>query len=231
MSNFYLFWFVSKPILIVTMKKTNIILLDDHEIFLKGLEKLLTNQATLNLAAIFTEGKKLLDTLPDLSADLLILDLQVQDISAEDLLLSIKKIRQEIPILYLTMFRGSRIRHRIEKMGANGYILKDASVNRLLEAIKVVSEGGQYYYEDSVEEEKNTVTFPKNKIHELLSKRETEILKLVCAEYSSAEIGEKLFLSTGTVDTHRRNILVKLGVNNTVGMVKFAIQNFLLTDE
>jgi DNA-binding CsgD family transcriptional regulator len=63
-----------------------------------------------------------------------------------------------------------------------------------------------------------------------LSPREYEILQLICRELSSAEIGEKLFLSTGTVDTHRRNILVKLGVNNTVGLVKFAIQNGLLNE-
>lgn len=217
------------------MEKIRIVLLDDHEIFLKGLEKLLSNLPELYLVEVFSEGKKLLANLQNLQVDLLILDLQLPDISAEDLLLDIRKIKPQTPILYLTMMRGTRIRHRIEKMGANGYILKDASVERLLQAIRMVAAGEEYFYEDDegadIDDEKNTVTFPKNRVHEMLSKREIEILKLVCAEYSSSEIGEKLFLSTGTVDTHRRNILVKLGVNNTVGLVKFAIQNSLLDEE
>lgn len=215
------------------MKKTNIVLLDDHEIFLKGLENLLGNQGSLNLVGVFTEGHELLKTIQDLAIDLFLLDLQLADMTAEHLITSIKVIKPCTPILYLTMLRGVRIKRRIEKLGANGYILKDASVKKLLEAIEVVSDGKDYYYdEESDEEEKvNTVTFPENKIHKMLSKRELEVLRLVCAEYSSAEIGEKLFLSTGTVDTHRRNILIKLGVNNTVGLVKFAIQNSLLDDE
>lgn len=214
------------------MHKTRIVILDDHEIFLKGLEKLLSNQPSLQLVATFQDGRSLLEALPSLQADILILDLQVPDISAEDLFQKIKGVNAQIPILYLTMMRGSRIQHRIEKMGANGYILKDASVEDLLKAIETVSSGKTYFLEDSEskEDEKNTVTFAQNKVHELLSKREIEILKLVCAEYSSAEIGEKLFLSTGTVDTHRRNILVKLGVNNTVGLVKFALQNGLIDE-
>lgn len=214
------------------MHKTRIVILDDHEIFLKGLEKLLSNQPSLQLVATFQDGQSLLSALPSLEADILILDLQVPDISAEDLFQKIKGINAQIPILYLTMMRGSRIQHRIEKMGANGYILKDASVEDLLKAIETVSSGKTYFLEDSEskEDEKNTVTFAQSKVHELLSKREIEILKLVCAEYSSAEIGEKLFLSTGTVDTHRRNILVKLGVNNTVGLVKFALQNGLIDE-
>jgi two-component system, NarL family, response regulator NreC len=209
-----------------------VVLLDDHEIFLKGLEKLLGQQPILRLEASFSTGKMLIETLPQLQADVLLLDLQVPDITAEELLAQIKKIYPKVPVLYLTMMRGSRIMHRIEKLGASGYILKDASVAQLLTAIKCVAAGNTYFLEESPpkDEERNTVTQPSLRVVELLSKREIEILNLVCQEYSSAEIGEKLFLSTGTVDTHRRNILVKLGVNNTVGLVKFAIQNGLLNE-
>lgn len=209
-----------------------VVLLDDHEIFLKGLEKLLSQQPVLRLVASFSTGKMLIETLPQLQADVLLLDLQVPDITAEELLAQIKKIYPKVPVLYLTMMRGSRIMHRIEKLGASGYILKDASVAQLLTAIQCVAAGDTYFLEESLskDEEKNTVTQPSIRVAESLSKREIEILNLVCQEYSSAEIGEKLFLSTGTVDTHRRNILVKLGVNNTVGLVKFAIQNGLLNE-
>jgi len=133
------------------------------------------------------------------------------------------------------MMRGYRLLHRLEKHNIQGYVLKDTPVEELLAAIKAVSLGKKYFGDSITEPDRklvgNTVTMPVNKIVGMLSSREHEVLTLVCQELSSAEIGEKLFLSTGTVDTHRRNILVKLGVNNTVGLVKFALQNGLLDED
>lgn len=208
---------------------------DDHEIFLRGLEKLLAAASDLEVAASFVDGQSLLKSLPNLSIDVLLLDIQLPDFHPEELLIEIRKLRPELPILYLTMFRGTRILRRLEKHQIQGYILKDAAIEELKQAIERVAGGQSYFspeiYLDEAGPEPNTVTTPQNKLAELLSPREYEILKMVCQEYSSAEIGEKLFLSKGTVDTHRRNILVKLGVNNTVGMVKFALQNGILHEE
>ena len=75
---------------------------------------------------------------------------------------------------------------------------------------------------------RNTITIDDKQINEILSKREVEILKLICKEFSNAEIAEKLFLSISTVETHRKNLIAKLGVNNTVGLVKFALKNNLI---
>lgn len=210
-------------------------IIDDHEIFLKGLEKLLAASSDLEVAASFGDGQSLLNQLPELDIDVLLLDIQLPDFHPEELLIEIRKLRPEIPILYLTMFRGTRILRKLEKHQIQGYILKDAAIEELKQAIELVA-GGEHYFSPEVYLDEsgpgvNTVTTPGNKLAELLSPREYEILKLVCQEYSSAEIGERLFLSTGTVDTHRRNILVKLGVNNTVGMVKFALQNGILDEE
>ncbi|KPM47388.1 response regulator transcription factor [Jiulongibacter sediminis] len=208
---------------------------DDHEIFLRGLEKLLAAASDLEVAGSFVDGHSLLRSLPDLSIDVLLLDIQLPDFHPEELLMEIRKLRSELPILYLTMFRGTRILRRLEKHQIQGYILKDAAIEELKQAIERVARGESYFspeiYLEEVGPGPNTVTTPQNKLPELLSPREYEILKMVCQEYSSSEIGEKLFLSKGTVDTHRRNILVKLGVNNTVGMVKFALQNGILHEE
>jgi DNA-binding NarL/FixJ family response regulator len=152
----------------------------------------------------------------------------------DELISRIREINPGLPVLYLTMYRGTRLLHKLEKHGIQGYILKDAAIEELKKAILTVASGKVYFSSEIVSEgksiERNTVTTPDNKLKELLSPREYEIVKLVCKEYSSAEIGEKLFLSTGTVDTHRRNILVKLGVSNTVGLVKFALQNGILDE-
>lgn len=209
-----------------------IAIIDDHELFLKGLENLLKQNEEFTVDTTFYNGTDLLQALPNLSVDLLLLDVQLQDISPKKLLQNIRQLRPNLPILYLTMLRGSRLIRQLEKETIQGYILKDIEYDKLVEAIKTVSNGGTYfsnevyYTERSVQT--NTVTHPKNQLQELLSKREYEVLELICQEMSNAEIAKKLFLSVGTVDTHRKNIIVKLGVNNTVGMVKFAIQNGIL---
>ncbi|MEZ4901144.1 MAG: response regulator transcription factor [Spirosomataceae bacterium] len=210
-------------------------LIDDHEIFLKGLQKLLSETSGLTIVGTYGSGKALLNALTSLEVDLLMLDIQLPDIEPEKLIEKIRTSRPNVMVLYLTMMRGYRLLHRLEKHNIQGYVLKDAPVEALLEAIRAVSSGKKYFDDGITENDKtlvgNTATTPTNKLVAMLSSREYEVLQLVCQELSSAEIGEKLFLSTATVDTHRRNILVKLGVNNTVGLVKFAIQNGLLNEK
>ncbi len=216
-------------------KVTRIAIVEDHEIFMKGLEKLLCTRPDVFIAGTYPGGLSFLKALPTLNLDLLLLDVQLPDTSPEELLKNIRQIRPRLPVLYLTLFRGSRLLHRLQKLGVQRYILKDAPIEELHLAIRTVAAGREYFNSETAPEEKsnerNTVTTPGNKLRELLSPREYEILKLVCEELSSAEIGERLFLSTGTVDTHRRNTLVKLGVSNTVGLVKFALQNGILDED
>jgi len=78
------------------------------------------------------------------------------------------------------------------------------------------------------EDFRSTITIDDKQIDEILSRRELEVLKLICREYSNAEIAAKLFLSVSTVETHRKNLIAKLGVNNTVGLVKFALKHRLI---
>ena len=167
------------------------------------------------------------------SVDVLVLDVQLPEISAEELL---QKIKDDFPnqkIIYLTLLRGTRMIQKLQKFGIQGYVLKNAPTEELLNGIKAVADGQTYFskeidYMNNDDDLKNTLTFPDNKVEDILSPREIEILKLVCEEMSSSEIAAKLFLSVSTVDTHRKNILIKLGVNNTVGLVKYALKHQLL---
>ncbi|MFN8431593.1 MAG: response regulator transcription factor [Spirosomataceae bacterium] len=211
--------------------KTKIFVLDDHEIFLNGLVKLLED--TFDVRGSFTCSEDLLRALNTETVEVLVLDVQLPEISAEELL---QKIRTDFPsqkIIYLTLLRGTRMIQKLQKFGIQGYVLKNAPTEELLKGIKSVA-GGQTYFSkeiDSINNDddlKNTLTFPNNKVEDILSPREVEILKLVCEEMSSSEIAAKLFLSVSTVDTHRKNILIKLGVSNTVGLVKYALKHQLL---
>lgn len=215
------------------MKTIKIILVDDQELLLKGMAAILNAQPDFEVVESVSNETRLIEIInSDERIDVLILDVNLNDNDPEILLQIIRSIRPQLPILYLTIMRGIRMFHRLEKYGIQGYILKDIAYNQLFEAIRVVNENGTYFSEDislNFEKdqsitEKSFVSVQKN----ILSPRELEILQLVCKEYSSADVAKRLFISTKTVDTHRQNLMIKLGVNNTVGLVKYAIKNNLI---
>lgn len=204
-----------------------IAIVDDHEIFLKGLEGLLNSM--FNITRTFIDADSFLTTLPELEIDALLLDVELPNTNPVSLLKEIRKVHPELPILYLTLMRGNRYFNRLQPYGIQGYVLKDSSVETLTTAIKSVA-NGQTFFSDrySSEKEQNSVTIPKNRMVSLLSKRELEVMKLVAQELSSSQIAERLFVSVSTVDSHRKNIMIKLGVDNIVGLVKIAVENGLI---
>jgi len=206
---------------------------DDHEMYLEGLSLLLQKQSTLEVIGTSTSAARLLKSLPDLSPDdVLLLDVNLPDMEEEDLVRQIRALRPKQKIIYLTLIRGTRYVHKLLKYQVQGYILKNASVDELLNAINTVGNGGTYFSKEidilSNSDFRNTLTVEDKQVTEILSKREVEVLKLVCKEFSNVEIAQKLFLSISTVETHRKNLIAKLGVQNTVGLVKFAIRNNLI---
>ena len=167
-----------------------------------------------------------------LDTDILLLDVYLPDMPEEEIVQQIRSVYPDLRIVYLTLLRGTRYVHKLAKYNIQGYILKNASLDELLSAIRSVHEGGRYFSKDihigdRDEDFRNTITIEDRQIDEILSRRELEVLRLICKEYSNAEIAEKLFLSVSTVETHRKNLIAKLGVNNTVGLVKFALRNNL----
>jgi two-component system, NarL family, response regulator NreC len=209
-----------------------VIICDDHEMYLQG-TKLLLQQNHIATVATASTGSGLLQVLEKSSCDILLLDVHLPDYKAADLLAAIRKQYPAQKIIYLTMMRGSRNVHRLKDHEIQGYLLKNAPVKELLFAIDKVNGGGTYFSnEASVINDENDyrkqISVDESKTNEILTKREIEILKMICAEMTNAEIAAKLFLSTGTVDTHRKNIINKLGVKNTVGLVRYALKNQLL---
>lgn len=212
-----------------------ICLVDDHELLVRGLGQIISLQNDFEVVNVCMSGQETLAFLKtNPCIDLLLLDVNLPDMEPEELLAKIREIAPNLPIMYLTILRGLRIFHRLEKYTFQGYLLKDTSYETLFEAIRTVAGGGVYFSKDI------QLNFAKDQsIHEksyvnkeagiVLSKREKEILQLICQEYSSAQIADRLFISISTVDTHRQNIMIKLGVSNTVGLVKYAFANNLLS--
>lgn len=206
---------------------------DDHELYLEGLCLLLEKQDDITVIGSSLTAQELLVNLTILDIDVLLLDVHLPDIEEEELLQEIRRLKPNTKVLYLTMMRGTRYVHKLMKYGVQGYLLKSAGIDELLMAIKAVASGATYYSKEinitgMDGDFRSTITIDDKHINEILSKREIEILKFICKEYSNAAIAEKLFLSVSTVETHRKNLIAKLGVNNTVGLVKFAIKNNLI---
>ncbi len=211
-----------------------LITVDDHDIYLKGLNMLLEAEPDLAVLASATNGAELQALLPQMQPQVLLLDMQLPDMEPEDLLKATRKSYPKLPILYHTLMRGTRFLQRLKQHEVQGYILKNAPFTQLKEAIAKVAEGSTWYSPEldkgspSDDNYKSTLTVPDEKPESILSKREIEILQYVCKEYSSADIAAQLFLSVSTVNTHRKNIMAKLGVHNTVGLVKYALKAGLL---
>ncbi|MEO5996631.1 MAG: response regulator transcription factor [Chitinophagaceae bacterium] len=205
---------------------------EDQEMYLEGLALLLNKQDTLHVGGTSRNGTDLLSHLPSTEIDVLLLDVHLPDINEESLIKTIRELQPDLKIIYLTMMRGTRNVHKLLKYNIQGYILKNAPLHELLNAIHLVFNGGTYFTREvDIRKENdfmNDISLENKSIEEILSKREIEILILVCKEYSNTQIAEKLFLSVSTVETHRKNLIARLGVNNTVGLVKYALRNNLI---
>ncbi len=209
-----------------------VFIVEDHEMYLEGLALLLKKQNDINVMGTASTGGMLLRQLPSLNADILLLDVHLPDIGEEELLMEIRTNQPNQKVIYLTLMRGTRYIHKLIRHNIQGYILKNAPVEELMNAIREVDRGGTYFSKEidilSENDFRATLTLEEKKAGDILSKREMEILTLICKEFSNGEIAEKLFLSVSTIETHRKNIISKLGVNNTVGLVRFALKNKLI---
>jgi DNA-binding NarL/FixJ family response regulator len=212
------------------MKKISIIICDDHQILVQGLKSLLKDHEEIEVIATANNGEELLQILKTKTPEIILLDIEMPLMDGLETLKHIKKINPFIKVLFLTIHSDKSTIQKIMNHGAQGYILKSAGKNELLEAIRK-AKNGQIYMSDKatqilIEKEKLEALSEnsENKI-EKLTQREIEILKLITEGYSNTEIGSMLYISPRTVDTHRTNIMKKLNVKNIAGLIKYAIQN------
>ena len=197
--------------------------------YLEGLSLLLNKQKGIEVIGTALSGDSLLSQLTTLDPDILLLDVFLPDIKEEELVVKIREIKPHQKIAYLTLLRGTRHIHKLIRHNIQGYILKNSPIAELHAALIKIHDGETYFSKEinigeASEDFRSTITINGKNISEILSRREQEVLKLICLEYSNAEIAEQLFLSVSTVETHRKNLIAKLGVNNTVGLVKFALK-------
>ncbi len=199
---------------------------DDHPLIINGLESVLRHFPEIEITGTYENGAELLEKIDRHLPDVLLLDIQMPGKSGTELTTILSKKYPNLRILALTILENNYYIKTMLRNGASGYLLKNSKQETLIEAIRAVHAGEQYI-EPSLKERVWRDMMKSNNQHELqpdLSRREKEVLQLIANEYTSQEIADKLFLSLRTVETHRLNLLLKLGMKNTAGLVKYAVQ-------
>ena len=204
----------------------NVSIVDDQVIILNGLQKILADAKHINVTAVFNNGDQLLESLETNRPDVLLLDIQMPGKSGIELAGIISKKYPVIKMIALTNVDVLMQMKQMLQKGCLGYLLKDVSPEILIKAIETVYEGEQFLHEEFKIQLLKSLTGSDNK--QLVTRREKEILKLIVEEHTNQDIAGKLFLSLRTVENHRNNLLQKLNVKNTAGLVKIALQEGLI---
>jgi DNA-binding NarL/FixJ family response regulator len=210
-----------------------IVLAEDHTILREGLRALLSADPNFEIIGEAQNGREAVRCVEKMEPDLLLMDLSMPRKSGMDAIREIKKRYPEIKIIALTVHKTEEYLLTTLKAGADGYVLKDATHEELVMAIKSVM-GGKSYLSPGVSEkviegyldgrESNRTASP----WETLSQREREVLKLIAEGFKNKEIAEDLCISLKTVEKHRANLMKKLDLHNAAGLTVYAVQKGLV---
>lgn len=195
------------------MGKIKIVVVDDHQMFLDGIVSVLSNDNSFEILFVDNNAKAVLDKINYNIPDIVLTDISMPEMNGLEFIKLLKIKLPQIKILVISMFQDLKSFEDID-----GYLSKDTDSTELIKAIKkIVIENEKYFVKDFQNSE--DLIFKKT----ILSSREKEIVRLIANELTSDEIAEKLFVSKGTIETHRKNIFYKLQVKNIAGLIKKAM--------
>ncbi|MEZ2443814.1 response regulator [Chitinophaga sp. RCC_12] len=199
---------------------------DDHLLVISGIKAMLTPYPHISVVYESNRPGALMEALPGIQPDVLLLDIQMPEIDGIALCKQVKKKHPSVKVIAISSFMESHYVKQMLRNGAAGYLLKGTDPETLIRAIEEVHAGGQFL-DDLIRNQivNEAITGQKRINYEIpLTRREKEILKLIADEYSNQEIADLLFISLRTVETHRLNLTQKLAVKNTAGLVKEAMK-------
>ena len=214
------------------MKDVRILLVDDHQLIIDGLKSLLNDTEGIRVVSNSNNGKSAIELLEVLDVDVILMDIDMPIMNGLDAAKIIKQKHSSIKIIMLSMHSEKAMIKDLIQIGVDGYLLKNSSKEELINAIVKVSAGGQYFSSDvtlSLLIDDNSEIRGNSLKGVNLTNREIEIIKLIAEGYTNKEIGEKLFISHRTVDSHRTNLMKKLEVNNVAGLISYAIKRGIVS--
>lgn len=205
-----------------------VVLADDHRIFLDGLTSMLREEEQIEVVGTATSGQEVLRLIQHLDPQVAIVDIAMPDPDGIEVAERASRDFPNCAVLILTMSKEHTFIAKAREAGAKGYLLKDAGKDEFLLAIKKLAAGENHFGSDVMESLLNGQGHSAVVTNLELTERELEVLRLIAREMTALEIGKELFISENTVKTHRKNLLSKIGCKNSVGLVRFAIENDLL---
>lgn len=197
-----------------------VFIVDDHYMVIEGIRSLLQNEKGVEWTGHATNAASCLAFLQQQQPDVILMDINLPDKNGIDLCKAVKEKYPAVFIVGLSTFNQQSFIHKMMDSGASGYVLKNATQEELMEAIMVVSKGKTYFSDEAAQslQKKHSAEMP------VLTRREKEVLELIAEGLTNHEIAGKLFVSTNTVDTHRKNLLAKLEAKNTAALIRIATQ-------
>ena len=208
-----------------------ILITDDHQLVIDGIKLMLAEAPDLECVGEANSGEAALGLLAETPVDVLLLDINMPGMDGLECCRQVRRGFPEVKILVLSMLREGSLVKMLLHEGASGYLLKNAGKEEVIGAIRKVHAGERalgadvmdIFLENPKQKKKRQASpFPK------ISRREKQVLRLIVEERTTGEIAEELFISFATVETHRRNLLMKLNARNTAGLVRSALEYDLL---
>ena len=217
-------------------EKIQVHIADDHKILIEGIVAVINTESDIQVEGFSLTGKEVIDWAEDHSADILILDINMPIYDGIEVLKFFKIKKINLKVIILSSYDDVKLVQEMINLGASGFLSKDSAGQHIVEAIRTVHAGEQYF-SDTVKNNllklytgKNVKLGqrPQSTIVNSLTDRETEVLKLISQEYSSPEIAQILNISQSTVDTYRKSLLKKTNVKNAVGLAMYAVKNKII---
>lgn len=213
------------------MKKVRIILADDHRLFREGIRKLLESSKEIEIAAEASSGKELLEAYNNTEHDIIVTDISMPEGTGTEVIEQISAKNSEVKVLFLSMHTSDEYLYYAIKSGGQGFVSKGITQKDLIDVIKRIYQGENYFLGLTTEECESIIKKYdlKNERRASLSsdsltQREKEVVNLIAEGRTSIEIAEQLFLSKRTIDNHRSSIMSKLDLRSLPELLKFAIE-------
>lgn len=210
----------------------SVILVDDHQLVTDGFSKLINDHANFEVMSSYCDPKEALEKIPILKPDIVISDIDMPGIDGLTLIEQLFQKLQEIKFIVITMHMDQTLIQKVKSLGVLGFLPKNTEAFELQQCLNAVWNGRPYYSQKALEMAmsiaKPIAKSTYSKKTDTLTDREREILTMIASGKSTREISEALFIAVRTVETHRKNIMEKIGVNNVAGMVRIAVQEGLL---
>lgn len=213
----------------MTPNKINILIADDHPILLQGLIRIIKNEFENAEIAEANSGNGILEKARNQNFDLIISDIGMPDRNGIEVLKQLRSENVQIPMLFLSMYPEEQYAVRAIKAGAIGYLTKSSAPDELVNAIKTVL-SGKKYITPTLAEALADALFNKesNVLHDLLSDREFEVMKLIASGMTIKQMADSLSLSSPTISTYRARLLDKMGMKTNAELTHYVIKNGLL---